>query len=79
MRALAGRTRGLAPLTAPPMQVRPVEVWDLLHLLGLPPEWTADAFLRFFEEPEQPRPCSQALDRVTVVGRLRRWPKIWTG
>ncbi len=48
MRAIKTRTRGLVLLTATPMQVHPVEVWDLLDLLGLPPEWTGPAFLDFF-------------------------------
>ncbi len=43
MRALKACTQGLVLLTATPMQVHPVEVWDLLDLLGLPPEWTAPA------------------------------------
>ena len=35
MRELKERTEGLVLLTATPMQVHPVEVWDLLNLLGL--------------------------------------------
>ena len=69
MRGLEGRTQGLVLLTATPMQVHPVEVWDLLHLLGLPPEWTAEAFLRFFEDLEQPSPSPQALDRMAGLFR----------
>ena len=69
MRGLAGRTQGLVLLTATPMQVHPVEVWDLLDLLGLPPEWSAEAFLRFFEDLEQPSPSSQALDRMSGLFR----------
>ena len=65
MRGLEVRTQGLVLLTATPMQVHPVEVWDLLDLLGLPPEWSAEAFLRFFEDLEQPSPSSQALDRMS--------------
>ena len=64
MRALKARTRGLVLLTATPMQVHPVEVWDLLGLLGLPPEWTAPAFLDFFEQAAQPSPPPEALDRM---------------
>ena len=80
MRGLAGRTRGLVLLTATPMQVHPVEVWDLLHLLGLPPEWSADAFLRFFEDLEQPSPSSQALDRMAGLFRAveRSWGEVAT-
>ena len=69
MRGLEGRTQGLVLLTATPMQVHPVEVWDLLDLLGLPPEWNAEAFLRFFEDLEQPSPSSQALDRMSGLFR----------
>src|SRR5262249_46329800 len=43
------RTLALLLLTATPMQVHPVEVWDLLSVLGLPPEWHEAAFLRFLE------------------------------
>ena len=64
MRALKDRAQGLILLTATPMQVHPVEIWDLLHLLGLPPEWTADAFLAFFDDLEQPSPSAAALDRM---------------
>jgi SNF2 family DNA or RNA helicase len=39
LRQLRQRTAGLILLTATPMQISPVEVWDLLALLGLPPSW----------------------------------------
>ena len=64
MRELKERTEGLVLLTATPMQVHPVEVWDLLNLLGLPPEWTADAFLGFFDDLAQPNPAPDRLDRM---------------
>ncbi len=64
MQGLKDRTQGLVLLTGTPMQVHPVEVWDLLNLLGLPPEWTAKAFLDFFDDMEQPNPSSDALDRM---------------
>ena len=64
MRALKARTQGLVLLTATPMQVHPIEVWDLLDLLGLPPEWTAPAFLDFFEQVNEPSPSAEALDRM---------------
>ena len=69
MQGLKDRTRGLVLLTATPMQVHPVEVWDLLNLLGLPPEWTARAFLDFFEDIEQPNPSAEALDRMAALFR----------
>ena len=53
---LKDRTRCLYLLTATPMQVHPVEVWDLLKLLGLESRWGADEenLLRFFEEVRNP-------------------------
>ena len=62
MQGLKDRTQGLVLLTATPMQVHPVEVWDLLNLLGLPPEWSSDAFLGFFDGLEHPSPSAAALD-----------------
>ena len=55
-RGLKDRTRCLYLLTATPMQVDPVEVWDLLKLLGLEGRWGAGDgyFLRFFEELRTP-------------------------
>ena len=67
MQKLKNRTQGLIFLTATPMQVHPIEVWDLLNLLGLPPEWTAKAFLNFFDDIEQPNPSSDALDRMAQM------------
>ncbi len=48
---LQSRCASLLLITATPMQVHPVEVWDLLNLLGLPPEWAADdsSISRYFE------------------------------
>ena len=53
---LKDRARCLYLLTATPMQVNPVEVWDLLKLLGLEGRWGAseEHFLRFFEEIRNP-------------------------
>ena len=48
MQQLRQRTNGLLLLTATPMQVSELEVWDLLALLGMPPECSEEAFGRFF-------------------------------
>lgn len=69
MRGLKERTQGLVLLTATPMQVHPVEVFDLLSLLGLPPEWTQPAFLRFFEEVLLENPGNEAFDRLAAMFR----------
>ncbi|MCL6650207.1 MAG: DEAD/DEAH box helicase, partial [Chloroflexi bacterium] len=52
LRALSQRTRGLWLLSATPMQLHPIELWDLLALLGLGGTWGAGPgpFLRFFAE-----------------------------
>ena len=49
---LESKTKGLIFLTATPMQVHPVEVWDLMKNLYLGGRWEAsdDLFLRFFDE-----------------------------
>ena len=51
MLSLKDKARSLVLLTATPMQVHPVEVWDLLNLLGLPPRWaaSADGFVDYFK------------------------------
>jgi superfamily II DNA or RNA helicase len=49
-------TTGLLLMTATPMQIHPLEVWDLLRVLGLGGRWGADDhnFLRFFHELRRP-------------------------
>jgi superfamily II DNA or RNA helicase len=56
LKQLQVQTRGLILMTATPMQVHPIEVWDLLSLLGLSDEWGADGryFLRFYEQLRRP-------------------------
>ena len=51
MRGLQAKCRLLLLLTATPMQVHPVELWDLMDLLGLPDEWRRDdgVFLQYFQ------------------------------
>lgn len=55
-RGLKDRTRCLYLLTATPMQVDPVELWDLLRLVGLGGAWGAreEDFLRYFAELRRP-------------------------
>ena len=69
MRRLKDRTEGLLLLTATPMQVDPVEVWDLLQLLGLPNVWTAPAFVRFFEDVGHPNPSNEVVARAAGLFR----------
>ena len=53
---LVHRSRCLYLLSATPMQVHPLEAFDLLRLLGLGGRWGSDGgtFLRFFEELARP-------------------------
>ena len=54
LHGLEKRTQGMVLMTATPMQVHPVEVWDLLSLLHLPPEWDEATFLKFCATVENP-------------------------
>ena len=49
MQQIKDKAKSLLLVTATPMQVHPVEIWDLLNLLGLPEPWTAKAFVDYFE------------------------------
>lgn len=69
MQRLRHKTQGLLLLTATPMQVSPVEVWDLLNLFDLPPAWSLDAFLRFFEYAGHPSPDDTALSFMAQLFR----------
>ena len=66
---LKNRTKGMILLTATPMQVHPIEVWDLLDLLGLPAEWSATAFLGFFDDVEEANPSPEAMERMARLFR----------
>jgi superfamily II DNA or RNA helicase len=49
---LRDRTKCLLLLTATPMQIDPIEVWDLLKLMGMGGRWGAgeENFTRYFEQ-----------------------------
>jgi ERCC4-related helicase len=69
MQRLTERTQGLVLLTATPMQVSPVEVWDLLHVLGLPAAWHVQAFVDFFAAAAKPAPTSEDLAYMAALFR----------
>lgn len=69
MRSLRRRTDGLILLTATPLQVHASELWDLLDLLGLPPAWTTDAFVRFFSEVGKDPITNESLDWLSALFR----------
>jgi SNF2 family DNA or RNA helicase len=49
MQSLKLKAKSLLLMTATPMQVHPVEMWDLLNLLGMPDEWTSGVFTNYFD------------------------------
>jgi superfamily II DNA or RNA helicase len=55
LETLRPKVGGLLLITATPMQVHPIEVWDLLIQLGMGGAWGADErlFLRYFSELRQ--------------------------
>lgn len=69
MQKLKERTQSLLLLTATPMQVHPVEVWDLLSLLAMPPEWGRTAFLEFFRLSGNPNPSHEDFERLAYLFR----------
>lgn len=69
LRGLVERTQGLVLLTATPMQVHPVEVYDLLRLLGLPPEWNEANFLAFFDKVAKSAPSHEEFEWLSKMFR----------
>ena len=51
------------------MQVSPIEVWDLLSLLGLPPEWDVQSFQRFFEYASHENPSHPQFEYMAKLFR----------
>ncbi|MFZ3041089.1 MAG: helicase-related protein [Thiobacillus sp.] len=69
MQKLKERTQALLLLTATPMQVHPVEVWDLLSLLAMPPDWGRVAFLEFFRRSGNPNPSHEDFEYLARLFR----------
>lgn len=70
MRNLKDKCQSLLFLTATPMQVHPVELWDLMDLLGLPPEWHADdqIFSKYFQQASA-NPSPEAMEYLASLFR----------
>lgn len=69
MQKLNARTQGLLLLTATPMQVHPVEVWDLLSLLAMPAAWSRGAFLEFFRKSGDGNPSPEDFEMLAALFR----------
>ena len=66
MRELKSKTAALLLLTATPMQVDPLEVWELLSLLGLPNEWTRFRFKQYFVDASESEPLDKLKQNVDL-------------
>ncbi len=69
MQQLKDRTQGLVLLTATPMQVSPIEVWDLLNLLGLPQLWGLQNFQDFFNYASTANPSHHQFEFMARLFR----------
>lgn len=76
LRDLRQRTRGLVLLSATPLQTHAMELYDLLSLLGLPPEWDAVAYERYFDALGQGH---IPIDRFEECARLFRSTEAFHG
>ena len=75
LRRLSDRTGALLLLTATPMQVNPVEVRDLLDLIGLPDAWRdADSFVNYFQSTRLPY---EDVEWETIQPMLRAHLERW--
>ena len=66
MLGIREKAKALLLMTATPMQVHPVELWDLLNLLGLPDKWPAEVFVRYFDELGK-NPDAEGLHQQAVL------------
>lgn len=71
MRRMKDRCASLLLLSATPMQVHPVEMWDLANLLGLPLEWAnADNSVeRYFRISASPNPSPEEFEYLAALFR----------
>ena len=72
MRELAGNSQSLILLSATPMQIDPIEVFDLLNLLGLPGLWEyGDLFCEYFASLADLDP-----EEGTTARQLELWQQL---
>lgn len=69
MQRLKHKTQGLVLLTATPMQVSPIEVWDLLNLLELPQQWNLTNFQHFFDYASASNPSPEKFEIMAKLFR----------
>lgn len=76
LRDLRYRTHGLILLSATPLQTHAMELYDLLSLLGLPPEWDAIAYERYFAALANPH---LPIEKMEECARLFRSTEAFYG
>ncbi len=76
LRDLRRRTHGLILLSATPLQTHAMELYDLLSLLGLPPEWDAVSYERYFAALAVPH---LPVDKMEECARLFRATEAFYG
>lgn len=76
LRDLRHRTHGLILLSATPLQTHAMELYDLLSLLGLPMEWDAGAYERYFAALSDPH---LSVDKMEECARLFRATETYFG
>lgn len=69
MNQLATKTASLLLLTATPLQMRSVELWDLMNLLGLPEQWDHETFDRFHEKTRRSLPDRKDVEELSGLFR----------
>lgn len=67
MQRVSEKAKSLLLMTATPMQVHPVEFWDLLNVLGLPQQWHEQAFIDYFDQ------LDKNPDATTLFGLAERF------
>ena len=78
MRGMTEQTAGLLLLTATPLQTDTLDLYDLLALLGLPVEWTPDAFSRHFADLAADSLSNPVLNRAATMFQSteRAWGEV---
>lgn len=76
LRELRHNTRGLVLMSATPLQTHALELYDLMGLLGLPPEWDEVSYERYFEALSIP---SVSVDRFEECASLFRATEAFYG
>jgi hypothetical protein len=76
LKDLKEHTNGFILMSATPLQTHALELYDLLSLIGFPPEWDAVSYERYFDALSQP---SISVERFEECARLFRATEAFHG